>query len=80
MTNQPDESVLLGWYVRVTTVESEPTTSLYLVGIFSAADAEDAVKTARGLPNEKYEAVATAIAGRGPEPVPDEVRMIPDAI
>jgi hypothetical protein len=73
----------LGWYVRVFTterVEGAPLTKLYLAGYPGADQAVEAVKRLRAISGEEYQAVATAIPGRGPQPGPGEVRELKGAI
>jgi hypothetical protein len=81
--NTVESATLLGWYVRVTTnefVQGEPATLLYLAGYADAGEAEEAVKQSRSVSGEKYQAVASAIAGRGPQPMPKEVRELKGAV
>jgi hypothetical protein len=76
-------AVPIGWYVRVTTnvlVRDEPVIILYLVGYPEAAEAEDAVRQFRATLGEKYQVVASAVVGRGPQPDPKEVRELKGAV
>ena len=73
---------LIGWYVRVTTteiVDGEAATELYVVGYLKPEEAEAAVKAARNLPNETYNAVQTALLGYGPQVHDKEIRELPGA-
>jgi len=74
---------LLGWYVRVFPIEpidDEHETVLYVVGLLDSTQAIEAVKQLRSLAGEKYEAVGTAVVGRGPQPTPGEVRELKGAV
>ena len=67
----------IGWYVRVTTTEivnGEPLTTLYVVGHATPREAEEAVRLARSIPGEKYQALDGEItAGIGPQPKQGQV-------
>jgi hypothetical protein len=77
-------SAAVGWYVRVTTgeiVDQVYDTVLYIAGFPTAEEAIMAVKALRGKPWEPCEALASGITlGRGPQPAPGEVRLLPGAV
>jgi len=61
-------------------IDDEHNTILYVVGLPDPTQAINAVRQLRSLADEKYEAVGTAILGRGPQPQPGEVRELKGAL
>ena len=81
--NEDENVTPLGWYVRVTTndlIRGEPVTMLYLAGYPNSSEAEEAVRRLRSISGEKYQAVVSAVAGRGPQPEPEQVMELKGAI
>jgi hypothetical protein len=74
----------IGWYVRVTTgevVDGVYDTVLYVAGFPTPEEAEKAVRKVRSKAGEQYEVLSgEIIAGRGPQPEPGEVRLLPGAV
>ena len=74
----------IGWYVRVITgevVDGVYATALYIAGFPTPEEAEQAVRTERSKAGEQYEVLpGEIIAGRGPQPEPGKVRMLPGAV
>jgi hypothetical protein len=69
----------IGWYVRVFTtqiIEGDPVTALYVAGYPTAAEAVAAVKAVRDLLGETYEVLDEIEAGKGPQPLPNQVRHL----
>lgn len=74
----------VGWYVRVTSDEvfdGVYNTVLYIAGFPTPAEAEAAVRQSRSIAGEKFEVLeGEIIAGRGPQPLPGEVRLLNGAV
>ena len=72
----------IGWYVRVTTDEVQDGyyTVLYVVGLPTPEEAEQAVRRVRSVPHETYEVLDQVPADRGPQPRRGEVRFLPGAV
>jgi hypothetical protein len=76
-------SAAIGWYVRVKTgeiVDQVYDTVLYIAGFPTPAEAIAAVRAVRANPSEPCEVLMEVTLGRGPQPTPGEVRLIPGAV
>jgi hypothetical protein len=77
-------TAVIGWYVRVTTdeiVDGVYCTMVYIAGYPTPADAQAAVRKVRVITGEQYEVLPGEITiGRGPQPAPGEVRLLPGVV
>jgi hypothetical protein len=75
----------IGWYVRVTTgiiTDGVYDTVLYIAGFDTPEAAVEAVRRRRSVEREAYEVLPEGeiTSGKGPQPKPGEVRLIPGAV